>query len=100
MRERDFCTWPVIHTELGLSVQMLFRSDAPWGDMGVCASWSFDEMATDKLCAQCPGSKVSRHIEGERGREQGRTDPAPPKGLFPTAVSLMRNLRVDVNRPR
>lgn len=58
-------------------------------------------MATDKLCAQCPGSKVSQNREGEgEGEGEGTTDPPLPKGLFPTTVILMRNLRADVSRPR
>lgn len=58
-------------------------------------------MATDKLCAQCPGSKVSRHREGGRdGEAEIRTDPPLPKGLFPTIVILMRNVRADVSRAR
>lgn len=56
-------------------------------------------MATDKPCAQCPGSQVSQHREG--GREGGgTTDPLPPKGLFPTTVILMGNMSADINRPR
>lgn len=58
-------------------------------------------MATDKLCAQCPGSKVSRHRERGREKEgESRTDPPLLKGLFPTTVILMRNLWADVSRPR
>lgn len=60
-------------------------------------------MATDKLCAQCLEAKCAEtEREGGRDgeRDRGTTDPLLPKGLFPTTVILMRNVRADVSRPR
>lgn len=54
----------------GSMFKCCFPPSPPGGIWVYCASWSFDEMATDMLCAQCPGSQLSSDIEGERERSQ------------------------------
>lgn len=82
----------------GSMFKCCFPPSPPGGIWVYCASWRFDEMATDMLCAQCPGSQLSWDIEGER--DHSTTEPLLPKGLFPTTVILIRNMRADAFRPR